>query len=104
MSQFTPEQLDYFYSIPAWAVAAWAIAVWGSVLGALAMLLRMRWAFHLFVISFAAMLASSVQSFLLSNGLEMMGTGGAIFSAVIVVVGVFLIVYNRAMLRRGVLR
>ena len=24
MSQFSQEQLDYFYGFPAWAVAAWA--------------------------------------------------------------------------------
>ena len=29
MSQFTPEQLEYFYGFPAWMDAAWAIAVWG---------------------------------------------------------------------------
>ena len=35
MSQFTPEQLEYFYGLPAWVVAAWAIAVWSSLLGSL---------------------------------------------------------------------
>ena len=40
MSQFTPEQLDYFYGFPAWTVAAWAIAVWSSLLGSIALLLR----------------------------------------------------------------
>ena len=38
MSQFTAEQLAYFYGFPAWAVAAWAIAVWSSLLGSLALL------------------------------------------------------------------
>jgi hypothetical protein len=33
MSTFTPEQLDFFYSIPSWAVATWAIGVWGGVVG-----------------------------------------------------------------------
>jgi len=104
MSAFSEEQLEYFYSIPTWAVAAWAIAIWSAVLGSLAMLLRLRWAVHLFVISFIALIASSIQSFMLSNGLEIMGAGGAIFSSVIVLIGLFLIGYNRAMLSRGVLR
>ena len=40
MSQFTTEQLEYFYGFPAWMDAAWAIAVWASLLGAIALLLR----------------------------------------------------------------
>ena len=48
MSQFSPEQLDYFQAFPTWLVAAWAVGVWGSVLGSLALLLRKAWAFWLF--------------------------------------------------------
>ena len=48
MSQFTPEQLAYFYGFPAWAVAAWAIAVWSALLGSLCLLLRKAWAVWLF--------------------------------------------------------
>jgi len=104
MSQFSAQQLEYFYTIPLWAVAAWAIAVWFSVLGSLALLLRRRWALHLFVISLLAMIASTINSFLLSNGLDIMGTGGAIFSAIIFVISVLLVWYSKAMIRRGVLR
>ena len=39
MSNFTPEQLEYFYGFPAWADAAWAIAVWGSLLAAVGLAL-----------------------------------------------------------------
>jgi len=104
MSQFSAAQLEYFYNIPAWAVAAWAIAVWLSVLGSLALLLRRRRALDLFLIALLAMVASSVNSFVLSDGLEVMGGGGAIFSTVIFVIGVLLVIYSRAMIRRGVLR
>ncbi len=103
MSQFSPEQLDYFYNIPTWAVAAWAIAIWFSVLGSLGLLLRSRRALGLFVIALVAMIASTVNSFLLSNGLEIMGNGGAIFSAVIFVISVLLVWFSKAMIRRGVL-
>lgn len=104
MSQFSAQQLEYFYNIPAWAVAAWAIAVWFSVLGSLGLLLRRRRALDLFVIALVAMLASTVNSFLLSDGLEVMGSRAAIFSAVIFVIAVLLVWYSRAMIRRGALR
>ena len=28
MSEFTPEQLEFFYNFPTWMVAFWALAVW----------------------------------------------------------------------------
>lgn len=104
MSAFSEEQLAFFYGIPTWAVITWGIATWAALLGSLAMLVRLRWAYHLFIISFVAMLATSFENLVLSNGAEIMGTAGLIFSAVIVAIGIFLILYNRAMLQRGVLR
>lgn len=104
MSAFSEEQLAFFYGIPPWALVTWGIATWGALLGSLAMLVRLRWAWHLFVLSLVAMLATSFQNFVLSNGAEIMGTGGMIFSGVIVAIGIFLFFYSRAMLQRGVLR
>lgn len=104
VSQFTPEQLEYFYGFPAWAVASWAIAVWSSLLGSLGLLLRKAWAVWLFGLALAGMAITFVYNFLLSDGLSMMGTGGAIFTAVIWAVAIFLFFYSREMARRGVLR
>lgn len=104
MSQFTPQQLEYFYGFPAWAVASWAIAVWSSLLGSLGLLLRKEWAVWLFGLALAGMALTFVYNFLLSDGLSMMGTGGAIFTAVIWAIAIFLFLYSRAMAKRGVLR
>jgi hypothetical protein len=104
MSQFTPEQLEYFYGFPAWAVASWAIAVWSSLLGSLSLLLRKAWAVWLFGLALAGMLITFLYNFILSDGLSMMGTGGAIFTAVIWAIAIFLFIYARAMAKRGVLR
>lgn len=104
MSQFTQEQLDYFYGFPAWAVAAWAIAVWFALFGSIALLLRRRLAYLLFTISLVAMLASTVHSFVLSDGAAMMGSGGVVFSGLIVAIGILLVWYSKSMTTRGVLR
>ena len=104
MSQFTPEQLEYFYGFPAWAVASWAIAVWSSLIASVGLLLRKAWAVGLFGLALAAMVITFVYNFVLSDGLSMMGTGGAIFTAVIWAIAIFLFFYARAMARRGVLR
>jgi hypothetical protein len=104
MSSFTPEQLEYFYNFPSWAVAFWALAVWGALLGTILLLLRKRLAVPVLLVSFASMVMTSIYNFVLSNGLEMMGgVGPLIFSAVIFVVALALWLYARAMARAGVL-
>lgn len=104
MSQFTPEQLEYFYGFPAWVVAFWAIAVWGGVLGAILLLLKKKLAVGVFLVSFLAMVITTIHNFGLSNGLEVMGDPFAlVFSAVIFVVALLLYLYARAMTNRGVL-
>jgi hypothetical protein len=104
MSQFTPEQLEYFYGFPAWTVAAWATAVWGSLLASVGLLLRKRWAVPLFGIVLVAMALTAVQNFLLSDGMRIMGSGGAVFTVVIWIIAIALFLYARAMAARGVLR
>jgi len=104
MSQFTPEQLAYFYAFPSWAVAAWAIAVWGALLGSFCLLLRKAWAVWLFGASIGGMVLTGVYSYVLTDGMALVGTGGAIFTAVIWLIAFSLYFYARAMTRRGVLR
>jgi len=100
---FTPEQLEYFYNIPSWAVAGWAIAVWFALVGSIGLLMRKCWSVWVFGVSIAGMLVSTIHSYLLSNGLEMMGTGGLIFSVVIWAIAIGLFLYARAMCNKGVL-
>lgn len=104
MANFTPEQLEYFYGFPAWMDAAWAIAVWGSLLGSILLLLRKSLAVALFGLAILGLAVSSIYNFVLSNGLEMMGSEAAYFTAVIWVIALFLYFYSSAMSKRGVLR
>jgi hypothetical protein len=100
----TEAQIAYFNDMPAWMTAAWAIGVWGAVLGTILLLLRSKWAFPVFVISFAAFLASLIYQYALTNAGEIMGAQSAIMSAVITAGCVFFIWYAWAMTKRGVLR
>lgn len=103
MSQFTEAQLAYFYAFPSWAVSCWALAVWVSVLASLGLLLRRKWAVPAFAVSFVGMMGSSIHTFALSNGAEIMGSEGVIFSVVIWVVALLLLWYSWSQAKRGVL-
>jgi hypothetical protein len=104
MGNFTPEQLDFFYGFPAWLVAFWAIAVWGGVLGAVLLLLRKGLAAPVLLVSFLCMFVTAIRNFGFADGATIMGSTGAIFSAVIFVFSLFLVFYSRAMKKQGVLR
>ena len=103
MSQFTPEQLDFFYGFPTWVVAFWALAVWGGLLGTVLLLLRKRFAAPVLLGSLLAMAVTSIHNYVFSNGLEVSGGAGLAFSGLIFLVAVGLWVYARAMTRKSVL-
>ena len=103
MSKFTPEQLEYFHSFPAWADAAWAVGVWGSLLGSILLLLRKELAVWLFGLAILGLVATTVYNFVLSNGAALMGNGAVIFSVIIWGVALFLYFYSSAMAKRRVL-
>ena len=104
MSNFTPEQLDFFYGFPAWTVAFWATAVWGGVLGAILLLMRKKFAAPVLLVSFLCMTVTAIRNFVFADGAEVMGTTGAVFSGVIFVFALFLVFYSKAMAKNGVLR
>ena len=103
MSNFTAEQLEFFYNFPSWVVFFWAIAVWGGLAGAVLLLMRKRLAVPVLLTSFVSMVITAIHNFFIANGLEIMGTGGALFSAAIFVIALALWLYARAMAEKGVL-
>jgi len=101
----SPEQLAYFNGFPTWSIIAWAVATIGAVLGSVLLLARMRAATMVFALSFVGMLVNVTHNFM-TLGLEkstILGPAGFAFSVVILIVGLLLVVYSRAMKRRAVL-
>lgn len=104
MAAFTEPQLEFFYSFPGWVVGAWAIAVFGAVFGSLALLARSKFATPIFGLSLLAMVATTIHNFGMSNGYEIMGIVGTIFTVVIFLIAAFLVWYSFTLSRKGVLR
>lgn len=104
MSGFTPEQLDYFYSFPAWADGVWALGVWGAFVGSLLILLRSRHAVIAFGISLIGLFGSSIYQLMADMPPSLSTPGIWVFTAVIALSIIFLIWYSRMMTAKGILR
>ena len=104
MSEFPPQQREYFESFPLWAVAFWAIGVFGGVIGCLLLLLKNRLAFHVLLASVIGVAVCNLGGLFLLGGMEVMRATGALGLTVFpVIVAAFLAYYARAMSRKGVL-
>lgn len=103
MEQFTQAQLDYFYGFPMWVEVFWALAVWGAVLGSILLLLRKCLALPVLAVSLVSMVITAIYNFGMSNGMEVMGTGGFMFTVAIFLVAAGLVYYAFAMKKRDVL-
>jgi hypothetical protein len=103
MSQFTPEQLEYFYNFPAVMTAFWALGVWGALAGSIGLLLRKKWAFYAFAVSVCGLFVTSIYNFVITNGADIMGQTGVIFTVVIWIVALFLLWYSWTQKSKGVL-
>jgi hypothetical protein len=98
------ELIAYYMAMPAWMTAAWAIGVWGGLLGAVLLLLRMKWALHVFVASLAAFVLSLVYYYALSSGSAIMGGESLAINGVILAGCLFFVWYAWTMSKNGVLR
>lgn len=103
-SGMTDAQIAHMHAYPLWMTADWAIGVWGGLLGALLLLARTRYAFHVFVASLAAFVVMLIYTYVLSDGGKVMGPQAMAFSLVILAGCLFFVWYSRMMTRRGVLR
>ena len=103
MSQFTEQQLEYFYSFPKLMTACWAFAVWGAVAGSIGLLLRKKWAVWAFVVACTGMVFTTIYNFGMTNGAEIMGSAGVIFTVVIWIIALFLLCYSWSQAKKGVL-
>jgi hypothetical protein len=90
----TPEQLEIYANLPSWHTAAFAIAVFGGLLGCLALILRKKIAYTLFLISLIAVI---IQMGYLTFSLKM----GNIMTAMIVVVAILLVWFAKKGIAKG---
>jgi hypothetical protein len=104
MSQFPPQQRQYFESFPLWAVAFWAIGVLGGVIGCLLLLLKNRLAVPVLLASLVGAIVCNLGGLFLLGGMQVMReTGGLGFTLFPLIFAAFLASYAGAMRQKGVL-
>jgi len=101
---FGQAEMDFFTSLPAWAVALWAIGVWGSVAGSILLLLRSKHAATAFLLSLLGALASFGYQYTLPKPATLEGGMPVILNVVILVAIVAQWYYARRQAAAGVLR
>lgn len=73
------QQIDLILSTPTWVNIAFGGAVIFGVLGCVALLLKMKWAIPLLVLSLLAVIAQNTYMYFLSDTIKHMGVGASPF-------------------------
>lgn len=104
-SGMTQPMIDYFLAMPTWMYVPWTLGVWGAIAGSVLLLLRMKWAVHAFALSLFGAVVSLV--FGLMNPMPGLPPEMAMMKFMpwaIAAIAAALLLYARAMARKGVLR
>lgn len=104
LDQFTPEQLAYFTSWPAWFEGFWALGVWGAFAGSILLLFRNRFAFYAYIVSLIGIAGTTFWT--VTNPMPESLNSAAMwaFTTAIVLSVILLVIYSRRMIAAGVLR
>ena len=97
-------EIAYYAEQPLWAVVLTDLAFAGAILGALALLLRSRWAPPLYLLSIAAIVASTVGDIARGSALLLQDQGWLTLALITTGLAVLQWLYARWMGKRGVLR
>lgn len=97
-------EIAYFAAQAPWFVAVTDVAVVAPLLGALVLLLRSRWAVHLYGLSVAAIVITTAYDVAAGTALLLNDQGWLILDCITFGLAILQWLYSWAMRRRGVLR
>lgn len=99
-AMYTAEQLSMIDGTPAWSTAAFAIAVFAATFGSVCLLMRKKWAYSLFLISFLAIIVQNIDAFTRFKIADY-GAGELIMTTIIPVFALFLLWYSKKAIKRN---
>lgn len=102
MKAALPEAERALYeNVPAWVTAAFAIAVFGGTVACILLLMKKKMAKTVFLISLIAIIAQMTYNLFMSKASEVYGPGGMIMPIMVIVIGVFLLLYSKKCIEKG---
>ena len=86
LAQLTPAQQEMYAARTWWGVAGTAVAVWFGAAGSLGLVLRMKWARILLLLSLVGVIVQDIGIFVVAKGVEAAGTTGLVLQAIVLIV------------------
>ena len=97
-----PEHEQHFFqNIPLWVNIVFACEVFGGTLGAIALLLRKKWALPLFVVSIFGVLGQTSYLWFLTDHVSAQGAPAVVMPLVAILIGAGMIVLSKSAISRG---
>jgi len=97
-------QREAFEGIPAWATAAFALAVFSGTLACIGLLLRKKWARPLFILSLLAAVVQFIHWLFISNAVEAFGPSTYAMPVIVIIIGIYLILFSKKGIEKGWLK
>lgn len=94
-SQYTNEQLEIISNTPAWAIAAFATAVFGGILASIALVLRKKAAYPLFLISLIGVVVQMIHNLFLVKSVDIYGPFAVIMTGMIIVFSLLFLWFSK---------
>ena len=94
LNELPVAQAELMKSTPSWVNVAFGVAVVGGVLGCIALLMRKKLAFPVFVLSLLGVLGQQTYMFFLSDTMKIMEMGPA-FPIMILAVAILLVLFSK---------
>ncbi|MEP2935494.1 MAG: hypothetical protein ABJM06_07235 [Gilvibacter sp.] len=102
IKMYPTEMQELYADIPSWSTAAMAVGVWFGLLGAICLLIKKKWAYPLFLISFLGVIGSTVYSLFLSGAPEVLDAfNGYIMPILVFVLAIFFIMHSKKSIAKG---
>ena len=104
LSTLPEAQQEIYRNIPLWVTFCFAIAVICGVLGSILLLLRVRLAVPVLILSLIGVLGQYGHMFFMTDTPSVMGAGAMVLPAVVVLIAIGLVPYSLVCKNRGYLK
>ncbi|MGG6231285.1 hypothetical protein [Tenacibaculum sp. SDUM215027] len=90
-----------YENVPTWVTATFAIAVFAGLLGSAFLLMRKKLARPMFLLSLIAIIAQMSYNLFMSKAVEVYGPGSVVMPIMVIIIGVFLLMYSKKTIAKG---